>query len=161
VTSFDTPFHVGIASPDVASLASALGPLLGLTWVSLSRPDVVHQTPHGPVAPASQVIWSRSRPGAPHVELVKAEPGTVYALDRGTFIHHFGYWTPDLTGSITDYQAQGWRVEATMLDGAGQPTAFAYLSRPGEVWIELVDVANQPRLAAELGPRLESKRLFC
>jgi hypothetical protein len=148
MTSFDTPFHVGIASHDVESLAAALGPLLGLTWVSLSRPDVVHQAPAGPVAPSSQVIWSRQ--GGPHLELVRAEPGTVYALDRGTFVHHFGYWTQDLTASIADYQAKGWQIEATMLGGDGQPTAFAYLSRPGETWIELVDAANQPRLAAEL-----------
>ena len=149
MTSFDTPFHVGIASVDVESLAAALGPLLGLTWVSLRRPDVVHHAPGGPVTPSSQVIWSRQ--GAPHLELVKAEPGTVYAVDRGTYIHHFGYWTADLGASIAAYQAKGWRVEAAMHDGDGRPTAFAYLSRPGEVWIELVDVANRPRLAAELG----------
>jgi hypothetical protein len=144
-----TPFHVGIASLDVETLALALGSVLGLSWVSLSRPDVVHHAPAGPVTPSSQVIWSRQ--GSPHLELVKAEPGTVYATDRGTYIHHFGYWTQDLTGSIAACQADGWQIEATMLDGDGRPAAFAYLSRPGEAWIELVDRANQPRLAAELG----------
>jgi hypothetical protein len=149
VTPLGPPFHVGIASLDVGSLAVTLGRALGLTWVSLSRPDVVHHTPDGPLKPSSQVIWSRQ--GSPHVELVQAEPGTVYAVNRGTYIHHFGYWTADLNESIAACEADGWQLEVTMRDGDGRPHGFAYLSRLGEPWIELVDQANRPRLAAELG----------
>ena len=146
----DVPFHIGIASPNVSALKDVLGPLLGLTWVSLSRPAVVHHTPTGPMSPSSQVIWSQQ--GSPHIELVKSEPGSVYDPARGTHVHHFGYWTSDLSASLVDYQSRGWQIEATLLDEEGRPAAFAYLSRPGEVWVELVEESNRVRLEAELWP---------
>lgn len=140
----DTPFHVGIATPDVDAVTAALGALLGLTWVALARPPVRHHTPAGPIEPSSRVIWSQQ--GPLHVEVVKSEPGTVYPPERGTHLHHVGLWVSDLTASIARYAAQGWRVEVTMHDDDGQDSQFAYLSAPGQPWIELVDIANRPGL---------------
>lgn len=147
----EIPFHIGIATPEVDSVLALLGPMFGLTWVALRRPPVVHHGPNGPVMPSSRVVWSQQ--GELHVEVVQAEPGTVYVTDRGAFLHHVGYWTADLTESIARYVEHGWRIEASLVDDDGAPTAFAYLSRPGQVWVELVDVANRDALLGELaGP---------
>jgi hypothetical protein len=146
--ALETPFHVGVATPEVEALMAVLGPALGLHFVDLLRPPVRHHTPDGWVSPSSRVVWSAE--GPLHLELVRAEPGTVYDPARGTHLHHVGFWTDDLRGAIAACESQGWRVEVTMLDEQEQPVAFAYMSRPGEAWIELVDVANRPGLYATL-----------
>jgi Glyoxalase/Bleomycin resistance protein/Dioxygenase superfamily len=142
------PFHFGIATPDVDELMAALGPSLGLTWVDLPRPPVEHRTPTGPTRPSSRVVWSSE--GPLHVELVRSESGTIYRPDAGTHLHHVGYWVEDLAVSIEAAEGDGWNLEVTMPGPDGRPAAFAYLSRPGDLWIELVDSAQRPVLQAIL-----------
>lgn len=142
------PFHVGISTPDIDGSMAAIGAALGLRWVALDRPPVLHDTPRGPVRPSSRVVYSSE--GPLHVELLQAEPGTVYPPERGTHLHHVGYWVDDLRQAIGEAEGTGWSLEVTMFDEAGLPSAFAYLSRPGSTWIELVDVANRPALRALL-----------
>ena len=146
--SVETPFHVGIASPDVDALMRSLGPVLGLRWVSLPRPPILHDTPTGRVRPSSQVVWSSE--GPLHIELVKAESGTVYPPELGTHLHHVGYWTDDIPGAVAALQRRGWALEVTIHDDRGMPSTFAYLSRAGDVWIELVDAAGRAWLHALL-----------
>jgi glyoxalase/bleomycin resistance protein/dioxygenase superfamily protein len=145
----DSPYHVGIATPDVAKLMAMLGPALGLTWVDLPRPPMVHYTPDGPVNPSSRIVYSAE--GPLHTELLQAEDGTIYDPRRGTHLHHVGYWTRDLRTAIAACEAEGWRVEVTVPGDDGRPSTFAYLSRPGEPWIELCDVANREYLMELLG----------
>jgi hypothetical protein len=140
-TGLGPPFHVGVATGDIEALQRALGPLLGLTFVALPRPGIKHNTPGGPVSPSPAVVWSSE--GPLHVELVETGPGTVYATDRPTYLHHVGYWSDDLRADVARCEAEGWTVEATLNDGDGRPSSFAYLSSPGGPWIELIDRANQ------------------
>jgi hypothetical protein len=146
--SVESPFHVGIASPDVDALIRSLGPALGLKWVRLPRPPISHDTPTGPVSPSSQVVWSSE--GPLHIELVKSEPGTAYRPELGTHVHHVGYWTDDIPGAVAALERQGWALEVTINDDQGMPSTFAYLSRAGDVWIELVDAAGRAWLQALL-----------
>jgi hypothetical protein len=144
----EAPFHVGIATPDVEELMRALGPIMSLTWVDLPRPPVEHDTPHGHTKPSSRVVWSSE--GPMHIELVQSEPGTIYAPDRGTHLHHVGYWVDDVSAAVARAEASGWTLEATMMDQDGRLRAFAYMSRPGDVWVELVDSANRETLGTIL-----------
>jgi hypothetical protein len=100
------------------------------------------------VAPSSRVVWSRQ--GPLHVELIQSEAGTVYDPARGTHLHHVGFWAEDLTAELRRREADGWTIEVTMHDERGQPTSFAYMSRPGDIWIEVIDVANRAGLDAML-----------
>ncbi len=144
----EPPFHVGIATPDVELLMQTLGPVMHLTWVDLPRPPVQHDTPNGPTRPSSRVVWSSE--GPMHVELVRSELGTIYEPDRGTHLHHVGYWVDDMRASVAAAEAAGWTLEVTTRDQDGRPRAFAYLSRPGTTWIELVDAAQRDVLGTIL-----------
>jgi hypothetical protein len=141
-----SPFHVGIVTTDIDGLMAALGTALGLTWVALERPDVLHHTPNGPVRPSPRVSYSPQ--GPLHVEILEAAPGTVYDPQAGTQLHHAGYWTEDFAGDLTSARSRGWSVEAAMKDDAGRLATFAYLTRPGELRVELVDAARRPALTA-------------
>jgi hypothetical protein len=87
---------------------------------------------------------------------VKSEPGTVYRPQLGTHVHHVGYWTDDIPGAVAALERQGWALEVTINDDRGMPSTFAYLSRAGDVWIELVDEAGrawlQELLVGEASP---------
>ncbi len=143
------PFHVGIATPDVDALESIIGTVFGITWVALPRTTALHDTPNGPVRPSSRVLWSAS--GPIHVELLRSEAGTVYRPELGTRLHHLGYWVDDLPGSVVEAESNGWNLEVTTFDAGGRPSTFAYLSRPGELWVELIAVTQKPYLEGLLG----------
>lgn len=146
--AFHSPFHVGIATPDMDTVMRALGSLLGLTWVPLHRPPILHHTPMGPVRPSSRVVYSVQ--GPMYVEVLQSEPGTIYDPAWGTHLHHVGCWTSDFASDLAEAQSQGWILEASMCDDAGLPVTFAYITRPGDVRVELVDISQRPGLEALL-----------
>lgn len=141
-----SPFHLGIVTADMDGLMATLGEALGLSWVALARPDVVHHTPDSPVRPSPRVVYSRQ--GPLHWELLEAAPATVYDPDAGTHLHHAGYWSEDFAEDLAAATRQGWSVEAAMKDDAGRLATFAYLTRPGQLRVELVDAAQRPALEA-------------
>jgi Glyoxalase/Bleomycin resistance protein/Dioxygenase superfamily len=141
-----SPFHLGIATTDMEATMATLGTALGLTWVPLDRPDITHYTPGGSVRPSPRVSYSRE--GPLHVEILEAAPGTVYDPRARTHLHHVGYWTEDFAGDLSSAGREGWSVEAAMMDDAGRLATFAYLTRPGEVRVELIDAAQRPALEA-------------
>jgi hypothetical protein len=143
------PFHIGIATPDIDALESVMGTALGKTWVALPRTTPFHDTPNGPVRPSSRVCWSTSGPF--YVELLRSEAGTVYRPELGTHLHHLGYWVDDVAGSVADAESEGWSLEVTTFDAAGRPSTFAYLSRPGDLWMELIAATQKPYLEGLLG----------
>ena len=67
----------------------------------------------------------------------------MYPAELGTHLHHVGFWVDALRDAVEDARRAGWQLEVTVLDDDGRPSSFAYLSRPGETWIELVDAANR------------------
>jgi hypothetical protein len=141
-----SPFHFGLATPDVAGVQASLSQLLGLIWVPLERPPVLHHTPDGPVRPSPRVSYSAQ--GPLHLEVLEAAAGTVYDPDRGTHMHHLGYWTDDFASDLAAARADGWSLEVCMHDEAGRPAIFAYLKRPDRMRIELVDSVGRPALEA-------------
>jgi hypothetical protein len=143
-----SPFHVGLATPDVDVVQASLSQLLGLVWVPLERPPVLHHTRDGPVRPSPRVSYSAQ--GPLHLEVLEAVAGTVYDPERGTHVHHLGYWTDDFAADLTAARADGWSLEVCMHDEAGRPAIFAYLTRPDRMRIELIDSVGRPALEALL-----------
>jgi hypothetical protein len=147
-----SPFHVGLATPDMNGVQGLLSQLLGVVWVPLERPPVVHHTPDGPVRPSPRVSYSTQ--GPLHLEVLEAAAGTVYDPDRGTHLHHVGYWTDDFASDLAAACADGWSLEVCMHDEAGRPALFAYLTRPARLRVELVDTVSRPALEALLAGAL-------
>lgn len=149
------PFHVGIATPDVEASMAALTALLGLTWVALDRPPICHYTPGGAIQPSPRVMYSAQ--GPLYIELIEAAEGTFYPLTEPTHLHHVGYWTDDFATALASAENEGWALEVSMRDDGGRPTTFAYLSRPGDVRIELVDSVGRNALETLLKAALEGE----
>jgi hypothetical protein len=72
-------------------------------------------------------------------ELLEGGAGTVWATEALTRLHHYAFWSTDLTGEVAALQRKDWRLELTVAGGdAGQPSGFAYLVRPGSARLELI-----------------------
>jgi hypothetical protein len=151
-SAITSPFHVGLATPDVDAVQASLSVLLGLVWVPLERPPVLHHTPAGPIRPSPRVSYSAQ--GPLHLEVLEAAAGTVYDPGRGTHVHHLGYWTHDFASDVAAARADGWSLEVCMHDEAGRPAIFAYLTRPDRMRVELVDAIGRPALEALLAGAL-------
>jgi hypothetical protein len=89
--------------------------------------------------------------GPMRVELLEGEPRSVWETSEVAALHHLAYWVDDLTGTIDRLRADGWTVEITIADPAGEPSLFAYLSKPGHARIELTDSSGRADTLERLG----------
>jgi len=134
------PFHIGIATDDLASSMRDLGEALGVSWTTPSSGGSVFQSVDG--LPQPQPVSCISREGPIHIDLMVGKPGTVWEAP-GPRLHHFAYWTNDLAGDITRLAEDGWRLEMTSPDPQGRPSVFAYLIRDDGFRLELIDSAGR------------------
>lgn len=94
-----------------------------------------------------RIAWSLH--GSPHIEFVEMVPGTPLA-DEG--VHHFAYWVADLGAAVANMEKAGFRMEVTRCDDEGRmPYRFAYMVGPGNIRIELMDLAVKPGYDDYLG----------
>jgi hypothetical protein len=130
------PFHIGVATGDLASSMRELGTALGVSWTAPSCAGRIFQSVDGVSQP--QPLSCISREGPIYVDLMVGEPGTLWESSQPR-LHHFAYWTNDLPGDISRLADDGWRLEMTIPDGDGQPSVFAYLVRDDGFRLELID----------------------
>jgi hypothetical protein len=136
------PYHVGVATPDIAASMRGLGDLFGYTWTPVrSGRDFQLSSPDGDVDDTASRSFSCQ--GAPRLELLEGSPGSVWQPERGLHVHHTAYWTDDFTADCLGLVAKGWTLERTTFDRTGQPVTFCYLVKDGQR-IELVDVERRP-----------------
>jgi hypothetical protein len=137
------PYHVGMATGGLEASMAALGGLFDLHWTAVrSGQSFPLADPHGPVEDTARRVFSLE--GPLHVELLEGSPGSVWAPHRGLHVHHLAYWSDDLAGDCGNLEADGWSIEVANYGPDGAPLNFAYLTRPGEPRMELVDVGLQP-----------------
>ena len=81
--------------------------------------------------------------GPPHIELIEAQPGTMWSGEE-IAIHHVGVWTEDVRGSSQDLAALGFPPAAHM-DSETTPDAWriAFNHNPFGGFVELLDVGEQ------------------
>jgi hypothetical protein len=145
----DVPFHIGITTDDLTASMTELAAALGVTWTEpAAGPGVLHTVDGGTQPRPTSCI---SREGPIHVDLIRGDPGTIWATS-GRRIHHFAYWTDDLRGDVRRLTGRGWQLEMTMPDDDGQPTVFAYLVRDDGFRVELIDDAGRADYYARLTP---------
>lgn len=141
------PFHIGIATGDLAESMHELGEALGVSWTTPSAgPGVLH-TVEG--IPQPRPTSCLSRQGPVHIDLMQGEQGTIWASPEPR-LHHFAYWTNDLAGDVARLAREGWRLEMTNPGTDGQPTVFAYLVRDDGFRLELIDDAGREDYYARL-----------
>jgi hypothetical protein len=134
------PFHIGVATDDLASSMQELGAALGLSWTAPSCQGRVFHGVDGVAQPQPESCISRE--GPVHIDLMVGKPGTLWE-STGPRLHHFAYWTDDLPGDVARLAENGWHLEMTMPDAAGQASVFAYLVRGDGFRLELIDEAGK------------------
>jgi hypothetical protein len=131
------PYHLGIATRDIGASMEDVGTLFGVSWTPIAE-----SVEPGLVGPAGPVPWTCRRVhslGGPfHLELLEGSDDSVWATDGLAGAHHVAYWSDDVAGEIDALATEGWELEATLRDDEGRAKEFAYLSRPGDIRIELV-----------------------
>jgi Glyoxalase/Bleomycin resistance protein/Dioxygenase superfamily len=141
------PFHIGIVTNDIEASMPDLSAGLGVSWTTPTKPEGVVHTVDG--AEQHRPLSCISRQGPIHIDLMQGDPGTVWDAN-GPRLHHFAYWTNDLRGDIDRLAKDGWRLEMTKPDAAGEPTVFAYLVDDNGFRLELIDDAGRDDYAARI-----------
>lgn len=143
------PFHIGVVTGDLEASMKQLSDALGVTWTTPGSGGAVFTGTDG--SPQPQPVSCISREGPIHLDLIKDEPGSIWAAPDGPpRIHHFAYWTGDLPGDIERLTADGWKLELTLPGDDGRPTVFAYLVREDGFRLELIDEAGRDNYAKRL-----------
>lgn len=140
-------FHVGIVAEDYHATKDRLSELFGFEWCEEMGGPTEVSLPTGDVVIDFRCVYSRSDSTAPRLELVRRVPGTVWEPTPGSGIHHFGYWSDDVTADTAELERHGYVTEATRRghDGA---LYFAYLRSGGHTGfrVELVSRAARPSM---------------
>jgi hypothetical protein len=142
------PYHVGVASRDLAEAKVALGvPPEGWTAPDVHvDPPLV--TPSGPVRWTTENIFTRAGPF--HIELIHGPADSIWGTSEVAQLHHLAYWSHDVGTDAAELEAEGWRMQLTFLDADGRPTEFAYLVKARAPRVELVDLRRRPSFLERL-----------
>lgn len=143
----DDFYHTGIIVPDLDAAMARLSALAGYRWISPVSYTLPFRTTAGTQEVTSTCVYSLQ---APHVELIKEVPGTVWTAAPGNAIHHLGYWTDDLAASAKVLEDNGFTFEATADTAAPDLALFAYYLDAAGTRIEIVDRALFPDFPAFL-----------
>ncbi|MCP3973040.1 MAG: hypothetical protein GY720_00945 [bacterium] len=138
------PFHVGQVVTDLEAAMAELSEGLGLEWLSIQERTMHLVTPDG-IAPASlRFTYSK---GAPHIELLQGEPGTIWGPEHAG-LHHVGVWTEDMAADSAWLESHGYPREVTLASRSTDgPSGFTYQRSPFGLRVELVPTSSQPAFA--------------
>ncbi|HEY8527067.1 MAG TPA: VOC family protein [Acidimicrobiales bacterium] len=142
------PFHIGIATDDLAASMRDLSAAFGVTWTTPTAGPGVLRTVDG--TPQPRPTSCVSREGPLHVDLMQGEPGTLWHVTGGPRLHHLAYWTDDVAGDVARLTGEGWHLEMTEPDTDGRPARFAYLIRDDGLRLELIDRDGRDAYLARL-----------
>jgi hypothetical protein len=132
-------YHVGVVVDDIDAAARRLTAVSGYEWTTPVEYTLAVTTTDRDYEVPFKFIYSLQ---APHLELVQAVPGTIWAATPDTAAHHLGYWADDLAATASALEDAGYRQEARP-SGEGL-SMFAYYIDTAGVRIEIVDRALFP-----------------
>jgi hypothetical protein len=146
------PYHTGIIVDDVATAIPIWEAAIGVTWGSAYAGPLTVCTPASGDTVTHQVELAYS--SDLRLELVKLLPGTCWAVNGGTGVHHTGCWSEDLVADAARLESQGWPIVAHGVDDQGAMAIFSYHQVPGVGLLELVSSATREMLEMMAhGPR--------
>src|SRR6202022_3717025 len=97
-------FHTASVVPDLEKAREEPGRGLALTWTEPRISERVIHTETGDQEVTLRVVFSYE--GPPHVELVEAQPGTIFGGAEMS-VHHVGVWTDDVNAASERLVEQG------------------------------------------------------
>ncbi len=141
MTVHHSHYHVGIIVPDVAEARARFTELLGVTWGPVMHLDTVpyRDGAGNDLELPTTMCYST---GDPCLELVQEVPGTVWARNDHSNLHHIGYWSDQLAAQSRELAAVGCPLQLCGRAGEDVPVSFTY-HRDDDlgVRIELVDAS--------------------
>ncbi|MDF3142823.1 MULTISPECIES: VOC family protein [unclassified Streptomyces] len=135
-------FHVGIVAEDFEATQAQLSSLFGFEWTQAMGAATEVELPTGAAVIDFACVYSRT---SPRVEIVRKVPGTLWEPTPGSGIHHFGYWSDDVSADTAELERHGWVIEATR-KGPDGALFFAFLRSARGFRVELVDRKARPSL---------------
>ena len=106
----------------------------------------VEQPVHLPTGDVTVPFRFRYSCQAPRLEVIQAQPGTLWTPAVGSGIHHVGYWSDDILADGAALESAGYPLEAAGGDGQGNRTWAYHLGSSGPR-IELITRALEPMMA--------------
>ncbi|OBI37134.1 bleomycin resistance protein [Mycobacterium colombiense] len=126
-------YHFGLIVPDIDAAATGLTQLAGYQWTRPIEAAMTIATPTGETTADVAFVYSVQ---APHIELVRAVPGTPWTTSPDSAAHHLGFWVDDMAAAVDRLESAGYARELEPLgDLAG---TFGYYVHTSGVRIELV-----------------------
>lgn len=132
-------YHTGLVVPDLEKAIAGMTAAAGYTWTKPVEATLAVAAAETEYEVPFKFVYSIE---APHLELIQAVPGTIWAVPPGGAAHHLGYWADDLPDVADRLNAAGYRLEAR--PAGEQLSMFAYFIAPSGVRIEIVDRALFP-----------------
>ncbi|MEU2870520.1 VOC family protein [Streptomyces olivoreticuli] len=129
-------YHTGIVVDDLDAAAAQITAATGTRW---SDPIEFTMNLRYQDGDRKTDLAFRYSLSAPHIEILRAVPGTVITAAPDNAIHHLGYWVDDLAEAAAYLTGLGMTQEVCGLDDNGRPMRFAYFLAPGGPRIEIVD----------------------
>jgi hypothetical protein len=141
------PYHVAIIVADIGDARARLRELLGVTWGPVLRLDEVSYRDSTGTDLVLPTTFCYST-GSPSVELIQEVPGTIWARNEHSNLHHIGFWTDGLDEASDAMVGAGCPLQLCGRDGAIAPATFAYHRDEAlGVRIELVDSSMRDDMA--------------
>lgn len=133
--------HTALAVPDLEKAMSGYRKALGLTWARPQQRAIRIRVAAGDLT--TEIRFTYSRQGPPHLELIEGAAGTIWAPVSG--LHHIGLWSDQLESDAAQLEHRGMALEVAGLSRSGrQPSGFTYHRSTHGLRVELVDAAARP-----------------
>lgn len=145
-------YHVGLTVPELTAAMDSLGDVLGLAWRGVREEELSALDQYDEV----QIFTTRrtySVGGPPAIEVLEQLPGTPFAAEPGSVVHHLGFWSEELAADSDRLTEQGWPRVGTSAAGGGRSTRFALHRSPLGLLIELNDCTFDRPWVCDLFPK--------
>jgi catechol 2,3-dioxygenase-like lactoylglutathione lyase family enzyme len=150
--------HIGVVTRDFDEGLATISAALGLAWTDRNRHEALKlDTPDG-VVEWGPLTTALTMGGPMRVELLHGSAESLWATTEAAQLHHVAYWVPDIEAAIAGLQTEGWSVELTPWSPVPAAPRFAYLAKPGEARVELMDMSLRESMLARVGWALDPTR---
>ena len=139
-------YHVGIVVPDLLEAQKELSSQLGVTWgpvLHLDGADVRDGEGRDLVLPTT-ICYSVD---APHLEVIQEVPGSVWACNEHSNLHHIGFWSDDMPGASSALSVGGCPLQLCGRAGEIAPSSWVYHGTGLGIRIEIVDAGLREMMA--------------
>lgn len=120
-----THFHVGIVVTDLDAARTRLTELLGVAWGPVLRLEAGDYRDGSGADLVLPTAFCYSV-GQPAIELIEEVPGTIWATNGSSNLHHLGFWSDDLVGDSAELTGAGCPLRLCGRAGGAAPVQFAY-----------------------------------